>query len=497
MSICSEIGIACTKTQEDTHGWDILAEIGDPSIGINTIANFRQSTKCLVQIKTTTRQGANPSIKLSSLEHLVRSGMPSFIAFMYCDESLRTGDQTSITHLVHIGRRMIDIVIKEVLACNAAGIQTHKKSITVPKFIINSSKITKNEQILGIMRGASNEFAGNYSASKEAYINEAGTERFLKCRILSIPETSLQDPFNHVRQVFNVADIQIQTSRFGTKIPGLRQEHDFGVLEIKRLPHATGSLQIATSNDVVKVPGAKLHQTKLSNASRELLIETKYVDLRFIFKSKDGGERISYELVTKPFEDEVKLSDWIEIYKQLILLNAKEITFTFFKNGKKWLSLPFVNESRSAEDDEQTKHFGLIHDMLEVVNQSIRRCEMTDVEMCTNPIVNKQVMEAMFDLTRYSLLTAALGGSITGTYSVEILSINHVRAYLYFVIGPFFVGFVLDHPATITGYTAGSPNLRIEQCEISAAAAFDSYANMLDFFGDHGADLNDEWSRII
>lgn len=84
---CSQQNITATSPSEDRHGWDLLLEFPKETHNVISGDQHPPAIECKVQVKSTDKKTNTWPIKLSNLEMMVKSPLPSFLLFLHFEKS--------------------------------------------------------------------------------------------------------------------------------------------------------------------------------------------------------------------------------------------------------------------------------------------------------------------------------------------------------------------------------------------------------------------------
>jgi hypothetical protein len=128
-SLATAAGFTVQTPTEDEHGWDRMLELETATNSGKSLDHRAGPLTAFLQIKTTSSR-TKESIKLDVLERMAKDSVPWFIMFVVLGQDNKPAD----IHVVHVGRDLIELVLKRlrVEAANGVGHDAlHKHSMSI------------------------------------------------------------------------------------------------------------------------------------------------------------------------------------------------------------------------------------------------------------------------------------------------------------------------------------------------------------------------------
>jgi hypothetical protein len=126
---CCQVDLVANGSEIDKNGWDFFVEF--PSLSNKFIPQDMQPApiECKVQVKATDKQNQKCQIKVSNLQRLIKTQMPSFFCFIEYDGK----NSPQSAYLVHVGKKLIEKTLKRIRKLDVDGEadKLNKRTITI------------------------------------------------------------------------------------------------------------------------------------------------------------------------------------------------------------------------------------------------------------------------------------------------------------------------------------------------------------------------------
>lgn len=347
---CSEKNITATFPSEDRHGWDLLLEFPKEIYNLTSGDQHPPAIECKIQVKSTDKLTKTWPIKLSNLEMMVKSPLPSFILFLHFGKS----NSVKNAYLVHIDKDIASKTLERLrkLSILESKYDFHNHTMTIPY---------GNKHELDTLDGSGlkkkiESYIINYSdyaSKKEKQNNEVGynstnnhgftlelTEKEHKEELINLFLGEIKEAKNFKMSIFN--------NRFGIK--EITENFEFGTCKLS-LPEPykkeeTSEISIIPNDNksnIETIPCTIIFPPPLVSVNSELFkfkIETKFFNI--IMAPNSGTFNIKQTVNEREKHQINELYDGLKaletmIFKQKnfsIKLKTKNMTPFVFHSGE-------------------------------------------------------------------------------------------------------------------------------------------------------------------
>lgn len=339
---CKTSGLIPNKSDRDRTGWDFVVEWPQTSLDEGSFDKRKVPISCLTQVKTVWAENDRVSVRLSSLERLVKSPLPCFLYVLAInDEKLSVS-----AYIVHIRGDFSALVLKKLRDSQVKGKLPNKTTIS-----FSIRKWCKDIELTG---GAFRDFVesqvdqpmATYTDSKEKEISKLGfpSEGGLSVKATFNAENAdeLFDGFLGLKPLKGKMHDAVE-ERFGIILPNTDFPEVEGLIEIQ--PQPTGRCDIAIRESAEGTPtifNADVYTLPPPMQQAGLIKMLLKVDLfDLVLKVDLRAERVAINIQFLPNgaalqEGKFTSDNWLRFYKLVTLI----------ANGQALMDLQLENVSQ-------------------------------------------------------------------------------------------------------------------------------------------------------
>ncbi|WP_413508265.1 hypothetical protein [Serratia proteamaculans] len=490
---CSQQNITATFPSEDRHGWDLLLEFPKETHNVLSGDQHPPAIECKVQVKSTDNKTNTWAIKLSNLEMMVKSPLPSFLLFLHFEKS------TSVKNafLVHID----ELITAKTLE------RLRRLSIVDSKHDFHNHTITikyGNEHELTTLDGSGLKKKiesyivnySNYATRKIKQNNEIGydpinshgftlelTEKEHKEELINLFLGEINEVKNFKMSIFN--------NRFGIK--EITENFEFGTCRLS-LPEPYKKEEISEISIIPNdnkpntqaIPCTIIFPPPLVSVNSELFkfkIETKFFN---IIMAPNSGTFNIKQIVNENEKHQInELYDGLKaletmIFKQKnfsIKLKTKDVEPIFYHSGK--VKSKKGTETKNITIETLDNLIKLCNDFR--INHKVK-ISINELDHLTNPI------------KEFSMINANSDAAIKATFEFDKTSNIPINKNLVgigrtgFVFGGYFIYKIFSTSGVVSKIknsgTFLARGIKIESTEILSCAENDHVIKMNEHIDD-------------
>lgn len=334
---CSQIDLVANGSKIDKTGWDFFVEFPRLSNEFIPLDMQPAPIECKVQVKATDKQNKKCQIKVSNLQRLVKTQMPSFFCFIEYDGK----NSPQSAYLVHVGKELIEKTLKRIRKLDVDGEadKLNKRTISIRYSEENKLDELTGECLKAKIESYIPDGIDEYSKQKKILLKNLGFEDGAGIAIFTVSEeNSLEKMIDlnlGIRDRLNISKFELYNKRFGifsNEVKGIEGEIS---VDVKPLRKALIIFQE-------------------SKYSPEISFQSDFYSLPFI--NKIPQEKIKFrlkaeffDLIVYPFNKRATFNLFIDYKLEYSLLNLNRFLklLTLFRKNKDGL----IIRIQSEEDD--------------------------------------------------------------------------------------------------------------------------------------------------
>ncbi len=490
---CSEKNITATFPSEDRHGWDLLLEFPKEIHNISSGDQHPPAIECKIQVKSTDKLTRTWPIKLSNLEMMVKSPLPSFILFLHFGKS----NSVKNAYLVHIDKDISSKTLERL----------RKLSVLERKHDFHNHTMTisyGNKHELDTLDGSGLKKKiesyiinySNYASKKEKQNNEAGynstnshgftlelTEKEHKEELINLFLGETKEAKNFKMSIFN--------NRFGIK--EVTENFEFGTCRLS-LPEPykkeeTSEISIIPKDkksNTEAIPCTVIFPPPFIGVNSDLFkfkIETKFFNI--IMAPNSGTFNIKQ---TVNAQEKYQINELYDGLKALETMMYKQKNFSIKLKTQNMDPIYFHSGEVKSKKDIETKNI-----TIETLDNLIKLCNDFRINHKVK-ITIKELDHLTNPIKEFSMINANSDAAIKATFEFDKTSNIPINKNLVgigrtgFVFGGYFIYKIFSTSGVVSKIknsgTFLARGIKIESTEILSCAESDHVIKMNEHIND-------------